>query len=75
VPRCPQLIASVTPKFPDDGRHGGRPVVLRGCETGSADPLILFRDPSRWGQEHERVPLSRLTRSYAGCGITFSPLT
>jgi hypothetical protein len=67
------LIASVTFQFPDDGRRGGHLVVLRGFEPGRADPLILFRDPSRWGQEHDRVPLSRLARSYAGRCITFTP--
>ena len=67
------LIASVTFQFPDDGRRGGHLVVLRGYEQARADPLILFRDPSRWGQEHDRVPLSRLAHSYAGRCITFTP--
>jgi hypothetical protein len=67
------LIASVTSRFPDDGRHGGHLVVLRGCELGRADPLILFRDPSQWGQEHDRVPLSRLAQSSTGRCITFTP--
>jgi hypothetical protein len=69
------LIASVTFQFPDDGRRGGHLVVLRGYEQGTADPLILFRDPSRWGQEQDRVALSRLARSYAGRCITFTPAT
>ncbi len=68
------LIASVTTGFPMDGRRGGHLVVLRGYELGRADPLILFRDPSRWGQEHDRVRLSRLAQSYTGRCITFQPV-
>jgi hypothetical protein len=68
------LIASVTTAFPVDGRRGGHLVVLRGYELGQADPLILFRDPSDWGQEHDRVRLSRLAQSYAGRCITFQPV-
>lgn len=68
------LMASVTTAFPVDGRRGGHLVVLRGYELGQADPLILFRDPSRWGQEHDRVRLSRLAQSYAGRCITFQPV-
>jgi hypothetical protein len=67
------LIASVTTGFPDDGRRGGHLVVLRGYERGQADPLVLFRDPSGWGQAHDRVRLSRLARSYTGRSITFAP--
>jgi hypothetical protein len=68
------MIASVTTAFPVDGRRGGHLVVLRGYELGQADPLILFRDPSDWGQEHDRVRLSRLAQSYAGRCITFQPV-
>ena len=67
------LIASVTSEFPADGRRGGHLVVLRGYELGHADPLILFRDPSGWGQDHDRVRLSRLAESYSGRCITFKP--
>ncbi|MGW1558273.1 C39 family peptidase [Streptomyces sp. NPDC002144] len=67
------LIASVTEQFPDDGRKGGHLVILHGYEDGP-DPTILFRDPSRWGQTHDRVPLSRLSCSYTGRAITFEPL-
>lgn len=68
------LIISVTEQFPMDGRTGGHLVVARGYEAG-ADPDVLFRDPSAWGQTHDRVPLSRLAASYAGRAITFPPLT
>ncbi|MEU9337471.1 C39 family peptidase [Streptomyces sp. NPDC048290] len=67
------LIASVTEKFPEDGRQGGHLVILRGYEEGP-DPTILFRDPSSWGQTHDRVPLSRLAHSYTGRAITFTSL-
>jgi hypothetical protein len=68
------LIASVTIGFPDDGRRGGHLVVLRGHERNQADPSILFRDPSGWGQANDRVRLRRLASSYTGRCITFQPL-
>lgn len=64
-------IASVTLGFPADGRRGGHLVVLRGYELDTADPLILFRDSSGWGQQHDRVLLSTLAHSYTGRCITF----
>jgi hypothetical protein len=64
------LVASVTAELPADGRRGGHLIVLRGYELGRDDPLILFRDPSRWGQSHDRVRLSRLAGSYSGRCIT-----
>lgn len=66
------LIVSVTEQFPDDGRTGGHLVIARGYESGS-DPKILIRDPSAWGQTHDRVPLSRFAPSYADRAITFTP--
>jgi len=67
------LIVSITEQFPDDGRAGGHLVILRGYEDGP-DPTIHFRDPSAWGQTHDRVPLSRVSASYTGRAITFAPL-
>ncbi|MFF1570343.1 C39 family peptidase [Streptomyces sp. NPDC058293] len=67
------LIVSVTEQLPDDGRKGGHLVILSGYEDGP-DPTIHFRDPSAWGQTHNRVPLSRLSPSYSGRAITFAPL-
>ncbi|MGX1560932.1 C39 family peptidase [Streptomyces sp. NPDC055506] len=67
------LIVSVTEQLPDDGRAGGHLVILRGYEDGT-DPTIHFRDPSAWGQTHDRVPLSRVSASYTGRAITFAPL-
>ncbi|MEV3858516.1 C39 family peptidase [Streptomyces sp. NPDC050095] len=68
------LIVSVTEQLPDDGRSGGHLIILRGYEPGP-DATIHFRDPSRWGQAHDRAPLSRLSASYTGRAITFAPLT
>ncbi|WP_346779675.1 C39 family peptidase [Streptomyces sp. S3(2020)] len=67
------LIVSVTEQFPDNGRAGGHLVILRGYDDGP-DPTIHFRDPSAWGQTHDRVPLSRVSASYTGRAITFAPL-
>ncbi|MFD8386156.1 hypothetical protein ACFV2X_47950 [Streptomyces sp. NPDC059679] len=73
------LIVSVTEKFPEDGRRGGHLVVVRGfTDPGPADdaggPEVFIRDPSAWGQEHDRVPLGRLAASYTGRAITFPAL-
>ncbi|WP_329430636.1 cysteine peptidase family C39 domain-containing protein [Streptosporangium sp. NBC_01495] len=66
------LIISITEKFPTDGRKGGHLVVAHGY--AGAGPAILIRDPSAWGQEHDRVPLRRAVASYTGRAITFAPL-
>ena len=68
------VIISVTGQFPDDGRKGGHLVIARGYEDGT-DPDVLIRDPSAWGQTHDRVPFSRLAASYTGRAITFAPFT
>ncbi|MEV6480373.1 C39 family peptidase [Streptomyces sp. NPDC051576] len=67
------VIVSVTEQFPDDGRSGGHLVILCGYEDGP-DPTLFIRDPSAWGQTHDRIPLSRLSPSYTGRAITFAPL-
>jgi len=69
------VIVSVTEQFPQDGRKGGHLVVCRGY-TGArdGDPDILIRDPSAWGQTHDRVTLGRLSASYSGRCITFAPM-
>ena len=47
-------------------------------QDGGVGDLIkirnVLRDPSSWGQDHDRVPLSRLGASYTGRCITFAPL-
>jgi hypothetical protein len=68
------LIMSVTETFPTDGRRGGHLVVARGYEGDDSDPAVLIRDPSAWGQEHDRVPLSQVTASYSGRAILFPPI-
>jgi hypothetical protein len=69
------VIISVTEKFPEDGRKGGHLVVARGTACSAHDsPDILIRDPSAWGQDHDRVPLTRLSASYTGRCITFPPM-
>ncbi|MER5644109.1 cysteine peptidase family C39 domain-containing protein [Streptosporangium sp. NPDC002524] len=68
--RAAPLIISVTERLPEDGRKGGHLIVARGY-TDAGD--ILIRDPSGWGQEHDRVAYSRLTSSYTGRAITFAP--
>lgn len=69
------LIVSITEQFPTDGRRGGHLVVARGIQPGEGGDLaVLIRDPSAWGQEHDRVPLSRLAASYTGRAITFPAL-
>ena len=68
------MIISVSEQFPEDGHRGGHLVVARGYETADV-PTVHFRDPSRWGQTHDRLPLSRVAASYSGRAITFGPLT
>ena len=69
------LIISVTAKFPEDGRKGGHLVVARGtAQSADGGTDILIRDPSAWGQTHDRVPLARLSASYTGRCITFAPM-
>ncbi|WP_256725500.1 hypothetical protein [Streptomyces sp. IMTB 2501] len=67
------LIVSVAEQLPDNGRDGGHLVILRGYEDGP-DPTTHFRDPSAWGQTHDRVPRSRLSPFRTGRASTFRPL-
>lgn len=69
------VIVSVADQLPQDGRKGGHLIVVHGCEGDGEDPEIFIRDPSSWGQEHDRVPLRRLTASYTGRAITFAPVS
>jgi Peptidase C39 family len=69
------VIVSVADQLPEDGRKGGHLIVAHGCDGGSQDPDIFIRDPSSWGQDHDRVPLRRLTASYTGRAITFAPVS
>jgi hypothetical protein len=70
------LIISVGEKFPVDGRRGAHVVIARGYTTAAGRPAsVLICDPSAWGQDHDRVPLQRLTASYTGRAVTFPILT
>ncbi|SDW37942.1 Peptidase C39 family protein [Marininema mesophilum] len=64
------VIASITHKFPEDGRKGGHLVVISGCHRESE--TISFRDPSRWGENHSSVSEKRFFSSFTGRGICFS---
>ncbi|MGI5143934.1 hypothetical protein [Streptomyces sp. CA-106110] len=64
----------MTEQFPEDGRRGGHLVIAHGYETEPV-PTVHLRDPSRWGQSHDRLPLSRVAASYTGRAITFEHLT
>lgn len=46
--------------------------ILRGYENGT-DPTIFIRDPSAWGQTHDRIPLSRLSPSSSWQSAEISP--
>ena len=68
------MIISIAEQFPQDGRRGGHLVVARGLVQGDEGLDLLIRDPSSWGQQHDRVPLARAAASYTGRAITFAPL-
>lgn len=68
------LIISITEQFPQDGRRGGHLIVAHGLADGDEGPDLLTRDPSAWGQQHDRVPLACAAASYTGRAITFAPL-
>lgn len=68
------MIISIAEQFPQDGRRGGHLVIARGLAEGDEGPDLLIRDPSSWGQQHDRVPLARVAASYTGRAITFAPL-
>lgn len=64
------LVVSVTHRFPLDGRRGGHLVVVKGRRS-RPQPVIEFCDPSRWGAQHDHVPETRFSASYAGRGVVF----
>jgi hypothetical protein len=67
-------IVSVTAQLPVDGRRGGHLVVLHGrAGVGPEADLLLFRDPSRWGESHGEVSSDRLMASYSGRAILLWP--
>jgi len=64
------IIASVTERFPCDGRKGGHLVVVRGVglENGRVK-VIHFNDPSSWGQDNSSVSYERFLCSFANRAI------
>lgn len=65
------LIASVTFRFPEDGRRGGHLVVVTAAGEGPG-ARICIRDPSSWGKEEDSIPAARFSASYSGRVITFT---
>jgi ABC-type bacteriocin/lantibiotic exporter with double-glycine peptidase domain len=64
------LIASVTLRFPEDGRRGGHLVVVTAVDDGPG-ARICIRDPSSWGKEEDSISAARFSASYSGRVITF----
>ena len=64
------LIASVTLRFPEDGRRGGHLVVVTAA---GEDPgaRICIRDPSRWGKGKDSISAARFSASYSGRVVIF----
>jgi hypothetical protein len=61
------LIASVTERFPCDGRTGGHLVIVTGyVRDGEGAEAVYFNDPSSWGQEHCTIPAERFLCSFTG---------
>jgi Papain-like cysteine protease AvrRpt2 len=64
------LIASVTLRFPEDGRRGGHLVVVTAVDEGPG-ARICTRDPSSWGKEEDSISAARFSASYSGRVIIF----
>lgn len=64
------LIASVTFRFPEDGRRGGHLVVVTAVDGGPG-ARICIRDPSSWGKEEDSISAARFSASYSGRVIIF----
>jgi ABC-type bacteriocin/lantibiotic exporter with double-glycine peptidase domain len=64
------LIASVTLRFPEDGRRGGHLVVVTAAGEGPG-ARICIRDPSSWGKGEDSVSAARFSASYSGRVIIF----
>lgn len=65
------LIASVTFRFPTDGRRGGHLVVVTAVGEGPG-ARVCIRDPSSWGKEEDSVSAARFSASYSGRAIIFT---
>jgi hypothetical protein len=64
------LIASVTFRFPEDGRRGGHLVVVTAAGEGPR-ARICIRDPSSWGREEDSISAARFCASYSGRVVIF----
>jgi ABC-type bacteriocin/lantibiotic exporter with double-glycine peptidase domain len=64
------LIASVTVRFPEDGRRGGHLVVVTAVGDGPG-ARICIRDPSSGGKEEHSISAARFSASYSGRVIVF----
>ncbi len=68
------LIASVTRRFPEDGRRGGHLVVVTAVDFGPV-PWICCRDPAGGEAQESRISAARFFASFAGRVIVFPRLT
>lgn len=67
-------IVSITCGFPADGRRGGHLAVYCGrAYSPDQEPMVLVRDPSRWGRINSHVIQSRFHASYSGRAILLWP--
>ncbi len=64
------LIASVTLRFPEDGRRGGHLVVVTTVDEGPG-ARICIRDPSSCGKGEDSISAARFSASYSGRVIIF----
>lgn len=62
-------IVSVSHKLPSDGSRGGHLIVIKGF---TADGMVAFADPSRWGADHDAFPAARFG-SFSGRAMLLWP--
>lgn len=66
------VIASVTHKFPIDGRKGGHLILLYKIRKISQVDYFCFMDPSGWGEFNHIVPVEIFSHSFSFKGIVLS---
>lgn len=66
------IIASVTHKFPCDGRRGGHLVLLYALRDLYGQRVICFMDPTNWGKTHHAVTVEQFSHSFSLKGIIIS---
>lgn len=66
------IIASVTHKFPCDGRRGGHLVLLYALRNMFGQRFICFMDPTTWGKTHHAVTVEQFSCSFSMKGIVLS---